>query len=268
MGIIENIAEEINKNADSELKKCFYCGKPYKWFIRDLKGIGKQLKVQVPDCQCQRNKEKQLAKARYMQQKAEKLAKLFDNSMMTPYFKEKKFNCLAQTIELQKCREYAKNFNDFSGGISMIGATGTGKTTLLACICNELMEKDYSVLFTTLSALLDKFTSHAYENAGNIETLLNWLIAFDFVVLDDIGRETYTEKRKEIAFRIIDTLLNHKIAVGYTANPEMIVKLKKIPEWNATLDRLKDICKLNFRFEGESLRGRQLNYNAIKQESL
>ncbi len=76
-----------------------------------------------------------------------------------------------------------------------------------------------------------------------------------FVVLDDIGRESYTGKRNEIAFRIIDTLLNYKVCTCITANPEMIQKLQKMPEWAAILDRLKDICKLHLQFTGESMRG-------------
>ena len=95
-------------------------------------------------------------------------------------------------------------------------------------------------------------------NSGDITELLQWLAAFDFVVLDDIGRETYTDKRKENVFRIIDTLMNYKVVTAFTANPEMIVKLKTIPELNAALDRLKDMCPIKFEFRGESYRGKNV----------
>lgn len=84
--------------------------------------------------------------------------------------------------------------------------------------------------------------------------LYYWLLQFDFVVLDDIGREKYTETRLEIAFRIIDKLLNHKIPVAFTANPEMIEKLKGIPDYNAILDRLNEMCEIKLTFKGESFR--------------
>ena len=150
----------------------------------------------------------------------------------------------------------------------MVGKVGTGKTTLLAAICNELMEKGYSCLFTTFSSLLDKFSRYSYENAGDITPLVNWLVSFDFVVLDDLGRETYTDKRKETAFRIIDALLNYKVVTAFTANPEMLTKLKVIPEWNATLDRLKEVCKYHFEFKGDSLRGVEILKEATTQANL
>lgn len=136
----------------------------------------------------------------------------------------------------------------------MVGRYGVGKTAILAAVCNELMINGHTCLFTTLSALLDKFSSYSFNNSGDITGLLMWLIKFDFIVLDDIGREAYTDKRQEIVFRIIDTLMNYKKAVAFTANPEMIVRLKKMREWGAILDRLKYLCPTKIEFNGESVR--------------
>lgn len=137
----------------------------------------------------------------------------------------------------------------------MIGNVGTGKTTLLACICNELMQKGYNCLFTQLTDLLDKFsTARRSSDERAEEKLLNWLLEFDFVVLDDIGREKYTETRLEVVFKIVDKLISHKIPIGISANPEMIKKLKNIPDFAAILDRLNETCQLKLEFNGESFR--------------
>ena len=271
METIGNILQNTDAKPEAKLPTCKYCGKSYVWFIREIFSGEHQrtLRVPVPACKCQELKEREEKRQRFLLHKSEKLAKLFSNSMITPLFKEKTFNNLNQTIELHKCKEYAKLFNPKTAqGISMVGAVGTGKTTLLAAICNELMEKGYACLFTTFSDLLDKFSSYSYENAGNIRPLLDWLVSFDFVVLDDIGRETYTDKRKETAFRIIDAILNHKVIMAYTANPEMLAKLNKIPEWAATMDRLREVCKYRFEFKGESLRGKTLKTDAYSQSGL
>ena len=37
----------------------------------------------------------------------------------------------------------------------------------------------------------------------------------------------------------------------------MLDKLRKIEDWGAVLDRLKDICGLAINFKGESVRGRK-----------
>lgn len=267
---IKSIGDVINADKDNvKMPVCKKCGKPYVWFIKKLEKMGKTIKLQVPDCNCFELEKKRKKQEYALFKKNEKLKELFDNSMITPFFKEKTFNNLSQTIELEKCKHYAEVFEPKKSlGIQMIGNIGTGKTTLLAGICNMLIERGYSCLFTTFSALMDKFSSYSYENSGNITPLLNWLAGFDFVVLDDIGRETYTDKRKEIAFRIIDTLLNYKVVLAFTANPNMLTKLTKIPEWRATLDRLKDTCEFKLEFKGPSLRGHKLKAFAHSQADL
>ena len=271
MDTIGNILKDNDTKPEEKLPVCKFCGKPYIWYKKELfSGENKRLlKVPVANCKCYELNEKEKERQAFLRCKSEKLAKLFDNSMITPLFKEKNFKNLSPTIELLKCQEYAKLFNPKNSlGIQMVGKVGTGKTTLLAAICNELMEKGYSCLFTTFSSLLDKFSRYSYENAGDITPLINWLVSFDFVVLDDLGRETYTDKRKETAFRIIDALLNYKVVTAFTANPEMLTKLKVIPEWNATLDRLKEVCKYHFEFKGDSLRGVEILKEATTQANL
>jgi DNA replication protein DnaC len=262
---MEAIKNYMDIEKTEELKKCQYCGKPYNWFEKTILNGAKHLKFQVPACDCLEKLEKEKEENEKKALKQERLNKRFDNSMITPFFKEKTFEFMLlpenlaiykNESDIIKCQEYAANFKSkVSPGIQMIGNVGRAKTTLLAAICNELISNNFCCLFTTLSALLDKFSSYSYNNSGDIVPLLNWITSFDFVVLDDIGRETYTEKRKETAFRIIDALLNYKVVTAFSANPDMIDKLKQIPECGAMLDRLRDVCGLVFLFHGESLRG-------------
>lgn len=256
--------EFCEKTITQSNKKCEYCGTPYQdirisCMINGIKQ--KPLTVTEPTCDCLARMEKEKAeKVRIdaeIRRKREQTPKLFENSMMTPFFMAKRFENLEQTDEIIYCKRYANNFiPQESKGIQMFGNPGTGKTTTLAAICNDLILRDYNCLFTPLSTLLDKFSSFSYLHSGDITELLQWLTAFDFVVLDDIGRETYTDKRKENVFRIIDTLMNYRVVTAFTANPEMIIKLKSIPELNAALDRLKEMCPIKFEFRGESYRGR------------
>ena len=243
---------------EEELKTCPYCGKKQVWY--EKKAGSFHIKVPVYQCNCKDieqekiKKQKELKKLEQLREKRRQ--ELFTNSLMTPFFKEKIFEKLNNNSNLNQCKEYAKTFSpEKSKGIRMIGNIGTGKTTLLAAICNNLIEQGYKCLFTTFSDLLSKFSNYSSNNAGDISEQLHWLTTFDFVCLDDIGRETYTDKRKEIAFILIDTLMNYKVVTAFTANPEMLEKLKQIPEMNAALDRLKDMCPIKYEFKGKSLRG-------------
>lgn len=255
-----NISKEITESN----KVCEHCGKPYKQAKISVIIGGKKGQSVVctePNCNClevikQKEKERK-ERERIERLKNERLQELFTNSLMTPYFKLKTFDKLKNDANVEKAKDFVRYFAPRqSEGIQMIGNIGTGKTTILAAICNELLKNGYKCLFTTFSELLSRFTNHSSYNAGSITDLLNWLTEFDFVCLDDIGREAYTDKRKEIAFQIIDTLLNYRVVVAFTANPEMIEKLKQIPEMYAALDRLREMCPTRYEFRGKSLRGK------------
>lgn len=247
-----------------QMEKCKYCGKEFVWFQLPSFGGKNFNRVQIPQCNClEEIEEKQAAEERAKEKNA-RLSNLYKSSMITPLFRKKTFEELVKhsaeygnLADINTARHFADNFNPkTSKGMLLIGKVGTGKTTLQAAICNQLLNRGYACLFTTLSALLDRLTLHSYENAGDVESQLKALCVFDYIVIDDLGRETYTDKRKEIAFRLIDTLLNYEKVVSFTANPEMIAKLKTIPEWAATLDRIRDIAPTVWQFKGESLRGK------------
>lgn len=268
MDTIGNILKTIELNDSfqteqtDEIKKCPYCGKEYeKKELLFLDGAQKKV-LQIPACTSDADIEEQKEKERKAEQesinKAIKISKLYEKSLMATKFKKTNFKNLNSdfnTEEIKFCKNYANDFTaETSKGIMMIGNSGTGITTLLACICNELINKEYKCLFTTLTNLIREFTAYSSEHAGSIKDKLRWLMDFDFIVLDDVGRENLTDTRKEIFFQIIDTLYNNEKVVAFTANPEMIFKLKRDNELSAILDRLKCLCPNKFEFKGASLR--------------
>lgn len=248
---------------DTSLKKCEFCGKEYFKKTYNILGIDKIM--QFPQCTCLEELRKKEQEEKEKQKKRDILERKFQNSLITPFFREKTFKNIDFSKEKAICQKYANEFEpQKSKGISLIGSVGTGKTTLLACICNDLIPKGYNCLFTQLSDLLDKFViARRSKNELAESNLMYWLLQFDFVVLDDIGREKYTETRLEIAFKIIDKLLNHKIPVAFSANPEMIEKLKNIADYRAILDRLNEMSAIKLTFKGESYRGKTNKSNEL-----
>lgn len=278
MKSIGEIVDNIVYIGGAKQPICKYCNKPYKLIL--LEGLTrannkeKTYKQWQPDCNCiaeQTEKEWQKQEEEFKKQEEERqkrleeekkeaekrrIEQIFNNSMITPFFRKKKFENLNMTEHLKFCKKYADNFNkETAEGLNFLGEAGTGKTTALACICNQLMEEGHPCLFTTFSALLNKFSNYSYEHAGDILPLLNDLSKFEFVVLDDLGRETYTDKRKEFAFMIIDHLMNYEVVTAITANPNILSKLAKLEEWEAIIDRLRTICPITKVFSGNSMRG-------------
>ena len=257
MELVSDVIRNINFTGKN---KCSICGKEYKLITVGQEPF--QFTCYEAQCNCEKEAAVQADKERTEREERQNaafmLSKRFDNSMMSKRLKKMEFDNLNQTEnikELDFCKSYVKNFDlETSEGIQMLGNTGVGKSSLMACVCNSLIRKGYNCLFTTLSSLLSDFVQYSGEHYGSISPKLNWLLKYDFIVLDDIGRESITDKRKEILFQIIDSLYNEEKIIAFTANPEMLIKLKQDKELSAILDRIKSLCPHVFQFHGESLR--------------
>lgn len=254
------------------MKKCSICGKEYK--VQSIVIGGRKMSdLEIPQCECEykrfeenekrKAEEKRLAKIR---KKADELKKDLNCPLMTPLFVDKLFERVSELEKgiqwsdeykknFKRCVDYANNFDSEYSGLMMIGNVGTGKTTLQACIIHELERKGKICLLVQFSTLLDlMIQACSFDAKTSIFQLYNILAQFDYVVLDDLGREKYTEKRLEIAFRIIDCLMNNKVKVSITANQECLESLLKIPEYNAIIDRLRLMCPEKMIFSGDSFR--------------
>lgn len=252
----------------SEIRKCTICGKPYVEHIIEVKCYKSKVFVAQCDCEEKARIKKEQQKLEYERQekarrKATQLKDALNCPLVTPFFKSKTFDNLSdRNKHVEICQKYAQEFNKkTSTGIFMVGNVGTGKTTLQACICNELEKRGFICLLTTFSALLDYFIeSCSFESGISTNKLFKTLTCFDYIVLDDIGREKYTDKRLEFAFRIIDTLMNYNVIVSITGNNEPLQKLGAIPEYKAIFDRLTDMCGHEMVFNEQSYRGKKFNY--------
>ena len=250
------------------MKKCSICGKEYQ--KREIKVKDKVLySLEVPVCDCEEKQRIRYEQIREEEQRKEKieykireLKRTLNCPILTPFFENKTFsnfeNLKAEESykkNFLRCKEYAKDFKRGNKGLFMVGKVGTGKTTLQACIVKELEKRGFFCLLINFSTLLDLFIqSCTYEAKQSTFQLFNIISNFDYVVLDDIGREKYTDKRLEFAFRIVDTLMNNLVTLSITTNPECFNKLIKIEEYQAILDRLNFMCPEIMSFENKSFR--------------
>lgn len=82
------------------------------------------------------------------------------------------------------------------------GATGCGKTYLASAIGNKACIEGYTVKFIKLPTFLDEIKiSHA---TGDFIKMLNKLIAYDLLILDDFGLTNIEETQLHDLFNIID----------------------------------------------------------------
>lgn len=112
-------------------------------------------------------------------------------------------------------RAYAK---EPSGCLVLHGTYGTGKTHLLAAICNEALAK-YSIrsYFCTSSKLFAAMQQRMNEKADP-DALIERAIKTPLLVLDDIDKAKYSEWRGEKYFDIIDGRVNAGRPIAISTN--------------------------------------------------
>lgn len=224
--------------------KCEYCGKPYKERHFEVMGISKRMMVR--DCDCLSKLEEERERQAEQQQRFIRIKRLFDIAELGPRFKKRTFDNWNHRPQAENCFKSFKNFADKfekGKGILIIGEPGNGKTHLAASVVNKLINECVPCVFLNVSELLLKIEdgykgNSQYTLTGVLESLKN----ADLIVLNDLGKEKYTEKRLETLFTIIDVLYNFEKSIIVTMNPEANAKMQSIPEMAAIMDRIKEMC--------------------------
>ncbi len=231
---------------------CEHCGTKKVEVISPISGN----KLLAYNCKCLDEIEKQKAEDEIKRLNEQKRNKIFSNAKLPKRYLKLNFDNIQKNPNVLKAIDYIKDFKpDTDYSISLIGDVGTGKTVILTCICKYLLENKKSALFIDFSRLLDRVMATYSPNSKETEQdIYDWLLSYDFIAFDDLGREKYTDKRLEIAFKIFNDLYNNEKNIAFSSNAEMLDKLKAIPDFNAIIDRLRQTCKYNLQFKGASLR--------------
>ncbi|MFA5637161.1 MAG: ATP-binding protein [Anaerovoracaceae bacterium] len=92
------------------------------------------------------------------------------------------------------------------GFVGWYGGVGTGKTHLMAAICNTLRQRDMSVHYTTTIALLDHLRDAFDPKNGDdpYSRRFERLLQVDVLALDELDRFNATAWAKSAFFRLLD----------------------------------------------------------------
>lgn len=224
------------------------CGKPVQYFEKRV--FGKDRKIRLP-CNCKvLVYEKSLEDAR-KKSIARKREEIFSLSELGSKFESRTFSNWQVRAGTENCSIYSKKFRDSikqkkkPQSIILKGNPGNGKTELMACVYNDLMEEGYNCIFTTVLKLILKVeNSRNFDSKISENQIYDTLKQADAIFLDDFGTEAYKEhgRRSEILFNIIDLIYNHQIPVMLTMNHYAEGKLEANPSLGKVLDRLDEIC--------------------------
>ena len=154
-------------------------------------------------------------------------------------------------------KDFINNFNNpEQKNLLFTGTTGDGKTFISSCIANEIINRDYTVLYQTSSLLLNNVFEYKYNKQEDSKELYDSLFTINLLIIDDLGTENLTAAKFEELFTIINSRL-------ITPNTKTIIStnfsLKELSEIydHRILSRLMGHFNI-IRFYGDDIR---LNQN-------
>ncbi len=88
----------------------------------------------------------------------------------------------------ERCEQYADSFSPGEGkGLLLCGKSGLGKTFLMNCIAQRVLERGFSVVLVSAYKLLDAMRQYQFhdDRAAQVEDILSC----DLLAIDDLGSE-------------------------------------------------------------------------------
>lgn len=106
---------------------------------------------------------------------------------------------------------------DMHGALVLHGTYGTGKTHLLAALCNELRGCHKPSLFTTAPKLFAAIQTRIQTNE-DYSQIINRAMKTQLLVIDDIDKAKHSEFREEIYFEIVDERVKRGLPIALSTN--------------------------------------------------
>lgn len=106
------------------------------------------------------------------------------------------------------CTAYANGFHSNSPSVMMMGDTGLGKTHLSLAIANRVMERGYSVVYTSAPDLFRKLQNEFYGKGEPGANTMDVLMVASLLIIDDLGAELENQFVVSTLYNIVNTRLN------------------------------------------------------------
>ena len=92
---------------------------------------------------------------------------------------------------VQSARNFIEDFGSHYRNLFFCGTVGTGKSFLSCCIAKELLDKGYSVIYFSASALFQKISEYTFgtKDKEALSQFKHDLMGCDLLIIDDLGTE-------------------------------------------------------------------------------
>lgn len=147
-----------------------------------------------------------------------------------------------QNPQMQLAQRYVNHWPEMrekNVGLLLWGGVGTGKSFMVGCIANALIEQEVAVCMTNFARIMNELNS---AFAGRNE-VVGRLCSYPLLVIDDFGMERGTEYALEQIYNIIDSRYRSRKPLIITTN--LTLTELKNPQDTAharIYDRLLELC--------------------------
>ena len=218
-------------------------------------------------CECMKEEERKEKELEEQKEKLRKLDKLRGASLLGERYRDAWFvkTDLNRPTDFQKafqrCHKYceiADQALENGWGIYIYGDSGTGKTHLTACMCNELMSQMRQCLFTNFFEI-SKLIKSTWNGNADSEAVIRRICEVDFLFLDDLGTEKVTSNGEDNwlqgqVFDIINKRYNNRKPTIFSSNYSMNELIADRGLMKKTVDRIGEMSTAMIKLTGESYR--------------
>lgn len=122
---------------------------------------------------------------------------------------------------LSYCLRYIDDFPSDKKSLLIFGPTGVGKTFLINCIAGALLEKDFTVVYTSAAGLYD-VAVRRQADPENCLDMDEYFYECDLLIIDDLGAENLSAFKKSYLLKLINFRLNRNAPsiISTNLNPD------------------------------------------------
>lgn len=255
---------------DKGLPMCKKC-KTARYFIIDTES---EKKVMYGKCKCQ---EEEMERRRIEEERQKNLQR-FKEGQKCSELGKKYLEARFKTAEItknnreayKKCFNYSKNARQVMEqniGLYIYGDNSSGKSYLMACLCNELVAQGYSCLYTSVPRMLAEIQNSFIDDAAMSQARLVSMIENKaFVFIDDLGKEFLGRENNAGAAKFAEKVLLEVLNARYNnGRPTIFSSNYSISELaetfaldKAIIERINEMSTRVIRLDGDNFRDKAL----------
>ncbi len=241
-------------------KKCktkrFYSTDKGEWAMRGL-------------CKCQEEERKRQEEEEAARKRMEEFNNRKALSLTGKRYRNVMFKDAIITEHNAKAYQKARNYVAMSKevfaeniGLYIYGDNSSGKTYLIACICNELVWKGHRCIYTNLASILNEIRASYDKNGMGECAILHHLQYYDFAFIDDLGKEflgreynaASSKWAEEKFFEVLNARYNAQKPTIFSSNYSIGELASVLGLDKAIIERINEMATRVIKLEGDDFR--------------